>query len=81
MNNLPTSHDLSSYSSSPEEGAKALGLETGLIAPSMLADFIAIDLNHPVLRGWSVDDLLDILFFRASSEVIKQVWVAGKEVC
>lgn len=62
-------------------GASALGLETGIIAPGMLADLIAIDLNHPMLRGWNVDDLLDVLFFGASSEVVKQVWVAGKEVC
>lgn len=62
-------------------GASALGLEAGVIAPGMVADFIAIDLNHPMLRGWNVDDLLDILFFGASSEVIKQVWVAGEQVC
>jgi len=61
-------------------GASALGLETGVIAPGMLADFVAIDLNHPMLQGWNVDDLLDILFFGASSEVVKQVWVAGREV-
>jgi formimidoylglutamate deiminase len=61
-------------------GASALGLETGVIAPGMLADFVAIDLNHPMLQGWNVDDLLDILFFGASSEVVRQVWVAGREV-
>jgi formimidoylglutamate deiminase len=61
-------------------GASALGLESGVIAPGMFADFVAIDLSHPMLRGWNVDDLLDMLFFGASSEVIKQVWVAGKEV-
>jgi formimidoylglutamate deiminase len=61
-------------------GASALGLETGVIAAGMLADFVAIDLNHTMLRGWNVNDLLDTLFFGASSEVVKQVWVAGKEV-
>src|SRR5579859_103168 len=58
-------------------GAAALGLETGTIAPGMLADFVAIDLEHPTLAGWSADDLLDVLFFGASSDVIKQVWVQG----
>jgi len=61
-------------------GANTLGLETGVIAPSMLADFVAIDLKHPMLQGWNVDDLLDILFFGTSSEVVKQVWVAGRKI-
>jgi len=61
-------------------GAGALGLETGVIAPGMLADLVAIDLNHPTLQGWSVDDLLDMLFFGASSEVMKQIWVAGRKL-
>jgi formimidoylglutamate deiminase len=59
-------------------GAAALGLETGIIAPGRLADFVAIDLEHPMLAGWNTDDLLDVLFFGASSEVIKQIWVEGR---
>ncbi len=61
-------------------GAAALGVETGAIAPGLSADLIAIDLNHPVMQGWSADDLLDVLFFGASSEVVKYVWVQGKNV-
>ncbi len=61
-------------------GAAALGVETGVIAPGRLADFVAIDLNHPMMRGWSADDLLDMLFFGASSEVVKDVWVQGKKI-
>jgi formimidoylglutamate deiminase len=61
-------------------GAAALGLETGVIAPGMLADFVAVDLNHPTLSGWTADDLLDVLFFGASAEVITQTWVGGKRV-
>ena len=59
-------------------GAAALGLETGIIAPGMLADFVAIDVNHPALAGWTADDFLDVLFFGASAEVITQTWVGGK---
>jgi formimidoylglutamate deiminase len=58
-------------------GATALGLETGVIAPGMLADFVAIDLNHPMMAGWNERDLLDTLFFGASSQVIIQTWVQG----
>ncbi len=61
-------------------GAVALGLATGILAPNMSADFVAIDLNSPSLSGWTPDDVLDVLFFGASSEVIKQVWVQGKNI-
>ncbi|HZU01221.1 MAG TPA: formimidoylglutamate deiminase [Ktedonobacteraceae bacterium] len=61
-------------------GAAALGVRTGDIAPGLSADFVAIDLNHPMMQGWSTDDLLDVLFFGASSEVVKYVWVQGKKI-
>lgn len=62
------------------QGARALGLETGVIAPGMSADFIAVDVNHPALAGWNADDFLDVLFFGASVGVITQTWVQGKRV-
>ena len=62
-------------------GAASLGLETGIIAPGMPADFVAVDINHPSMVGWTADDFLDVLFFGASSEVITQTWVQGKKVC
>lgn len=61
-------------------GAAALGIETGSIAPGKLADFVAIDLKHPMLDGWSEQDLLDVLFFGASAGVIVGTWVAGERV-
>ncbi len=59
-------------------GAAALGLETGIIAPGMLADFVSVDVNHPALAGWTADDFLDVLFFGASAGVITQTWISGK---
>ena len=47
---------------------------------TLLADFVAIDLNHPTMQGWNADDLLDVLFFGSSSQVIKQTWVQGRKV-
>lgn len=59
-------------------GAAALGIQVGEIAPDQFADFVAIDLAHPQMRGWSEDNLLNSLFFGASSAVVAQVWVNGR---
>ena len=61
-------------------GAVALGLDTGVIAPGMLADFIAVDLHHPSLAGWNAEDFLDVLFFGASADTIVGTWVKGEKV-
>lgn len=61
-------------------GAQALGLETGIIAPGMLADFVAIDMTHPALEGWNAEDFLDVLFFGASAGVVVGTWVQGVKI-
>ncbi|HET9921130.1 MAG TPA: amidohydrolase family protein, partial [Ktedonobacteraceae bacterium] len=61
-------------------GAASLGIETGSIAPGMFADFVAVDLTAPAMESWTSEDLLDVLFFGASSQVITQVWVQGRSV-
>ncbi len=62
-------------------GAIALGQQQiGELVPGKAADCIAIDLKHPSMQGWTREDLLDILFFGASADVIKAVWVQGKKV-
>jgi formimidoylglutamate deiminase len=61
-------------------GAAALGLETGVIASGMLADFVAVDTNHPSLAGWNTEDFLDVVFFGSSSDIMTQTWVQGRRV-
>lgn len=61
-------------------GARSLGLSGGEIAPGQPADLIAIRLGHPVLDGWTGDDLLDVLFFGAGAEVVVGTWVQGRQV-
>lgn len=67
-------------------GADALGIPSGSIAPGQLADFVEIDLNHSSLAGWNSDnagnpdDLLDVIFFGASAEIIRGTWVGGEKV-
>ncbi len=61
------------------QGARALGVQAvGELAVGMAADFVAIDLAHPMLHGWTEHDLLDMLFFGASAQIIAQTWVQGK---
>jgi formimidoylglutamate deiminase len=60
-------------------GARALGLSVGELVAGKPADLVAIDLNHPSLAGWTSEDLLDVLFFGASAEVITCTWVQGRK--
>jgi formimidoylglutamate deiminase len=61
-------------------GARALGLPSGLIEVGAPADLVAVDLHHASLRGWTHEDLLDVLFFGASAEVIVGTWVQGRKM-
>jgi formimidoylglutamate deiminase len=61
-------------------GALSLGLETGVITPGMLADFVAVDLHHPSLAGWNAEDFLDVLFFGVSADAFVGTWVHGEKV-
>lgn len=59
-------------------GARALGLDAGRIAPGCRADFAAIDLGAPSLAGWEPETLLDSLVFGAGDEAIAATCVGGK---
>ena len=58
-------------------GARSLRLDAGVIAPGMLADLIAIDLDHISLAGWSDDTAAAMITLSATPDVVRDVWVHG----
>ena len=61
-------------------GARSLGVEAGAIEPGLLADLVAVDLDHPTLEGWGADSLAALLVFCAPASVVREVWVGGRPV-
>jgi cytosine/adenosine deaminase-related metal-dependent hydrolase len=62
-------------------GAAALGIEAGEIAAGRFADLIAVDLDHPSIRGAQEPEaILDSLIFGSGNGPIDQVWVGGGEI-
>jgi formimidoylglutamate deiminase len=60
-------------------GAQALARpELGRLAVGSPFDAVAIDLEHRSLRDVCEEFVLDALWLAGSSEVISQVWVAGR---
>ncbi|HEX6940298.1 MAG TPA: formimidoylglutamate deiminase [Longimicrobiales bacterium] len=60
-----------------ESGARSLRLDAGRLEAGRLADFIAIDLDHPTLAGWTPETLPAILTLSAPPDVVTDVWVGG----
>jgi formimidoylglutamate deiminase len=61
-------------------GAKALGVEAGRLEPGLWADFAAIDLDSPLLAGWTPETLLESMIFGATEEVVAATCVGGEWV-
>lgn len=61
-------------------GARACGRHTGRIAPGYRADFLVIDADHPRLFGRVADDFLDSWIFSSSSNLVRHVFVGGRQV-
>jgi formimidoylglutamate deiminase len=59
-------------------GADALRLPAGRIAPGMWADLITLDLSHPLLAGCAAEGLLDGFILGCGNEPIVNVWVGGR---
>jgi formimidoylglutamate deiminase len=60
-----------------EGGARSLALAAGAIAGGRWADFVAVDLAHPALRGVPDDGLPEALVFGCGDDVIVATAVGG----
>jgi len=58
-------------------GAQSLGIESGRIAAGAPADLVEINLDHPILAGWSPQTLLPSLVFGGGDEAVISTCVAG----
>jgi formimidoylglutamate deiminase len=58
-------------------GARSLGLDAGRLSAGSVADFVAIDLGHIALAGYTVDTLPACLALSAPAAVVTDVWVGG----
>lgn len=68
------------WNAATRAGALALRLPVGDIAPGLHADLIAVDVQHPSLRGICADDLLTALTLSADTSVVTDVSVGGEWV-
>jgi formimidoylglutamate deiminase len=61
-------------------GARSLGLEVGTLGDGCWADLVAVDLEHPSVKGTPPAALRDALIFGAGAGVVTDVWVAGRRI-
>lgn len=59
-------------------GANSLAIHAGQIEAGCLADFVAVDLDHQSLAGFSDETLLDGIIFGSSDSVVASTCVNGK---
>jgi len=69
---------LLSYAS--ENGARALGLPTGVLRPGAPADLCTVDLGHPSLVGAPPNALIASVVFGAPATAVRDVAVQGRWV-
>ncbi|NNF52959.1 MAG: amidohydrolase [Acidimicrobiales bacterium] len=62
------------------DGARALGLDVGRLAPGCPADIIRLDLDHPSLAPALEEDLVTSVVFAGGPHLVTDVWVAGMQV-
>jgi formimidoylglutamate deiminase len=60
-----------------ENGARSLRLPAGRLKLGSFADFVAIDLEHRALEGWTDESLSAAIALTAPAGVVSDVWVGG----
>jgi formimidoylglutamate deiminase len=61
-------------------GAQAAGRASGVIAPGMWADLLALDGGAVDLTGRQDDTVLDAWIFAGDDRMVREVWSAGRHV-
>ena len=61
-------------------GAQACGHRSGKIAAGYRADFLVLDLDHPLLCERSGDEIIDSWLFSGNQNTVRDVYVGGKHV-
>jgi len=61
-------------------GTQALGRPLGALAPGHRADFLVLDVEHPLLVGRQDDAWLDALVFAGNASPIRDVFVGGRHL-
>ncbi len=61
-------------------GAQALGQPIGRIEKGAYADFVALDMQHPLLVEKQNDAVLDSYLFAGNRQLVKDVYVSGQQV-
>lgn len=60
------------------DGARALGIEAGELAPGRLADLVAVD--PKVSCGWGGGDPRSALVYALTPAAVREVWIGGEQV-
>ncbi len=68
------------YEHAARSGARALGQNVGSIMQGCRADLVELDSRHPQLDGRKGDSILDSFVFAGGNEMIRSVFVGGKQV-
>ncbi len=61
-------------------GARALGLDGGMLAVGKVADIVVLDAEHPALIGRDGDAALDAWVFASGDGVVRDVIAGGRHV-
>ena len=61
-----------------DNGARSLGLAAPGIVAGAPADLVALDLEHPEIRGVERGDLPAAVVFSGTAALVRETWVAGR---